>query len=203
MSYEYKATQLEEEEKLTLDSLESSSTFQSPPIILRRSPRRVPLNIPSIELNDDLIGDFIWGSNEIEQTLKWQEKKSSCIETKKIKESKKKTKSLHCDHDTQVYTNGDEDETFSLYTDTDKLYLNDVHILIRQAILEGYVVDIRHDSNSKRDRRIQRYANTVGFRCKWCKHITINDRSELASVYPRTNGCIYRSVIRFQRQHIM
>src|SRR6056300_778609 len=110
MSYEYKATQLEEEEKLTLDSLESSSTFQSPPIILRRSPRRVPLNIPSIELNDELIGDFIWGSNEIEQTLKWQEKKSSCIETKKIKESKKKTKSLHCDHDTQVYTNGDEDE---------------------------------------------------------------------------------------------
>ena len=185
-----------EEEKLILDSLETSGTFQ-PQIGLRRSPRRCPLNLPPIQLNDELIGDFIWGSNEIKQTLKWQEKESSCIKTKKT-ENSKMFKPLH--RDKQVYT--DDDETFSLYTDIDKLHLNDVHILIRQEILEGYVVSIKHDRNS-RPCHIQRYANTVGFRCKWCKHISLNDRSELASVYPRTIGCIYSSVVRFQRHHIM
>ena len=184
------------EEKLILDRLETSGSFQ-PKIGLRRSPRRVPLNIPSIQLNDELIGDFIWGSNEIKQTLKWQEKKSSCIKTKKTKNSKM-FKPLH--RDKQVYT--DDDETFSLYTDIDKLHLNDVHILIRQDILEGYVVSIKHDRNS-RPCHIQRYANTVGFRCKWCKHISLNDRPKLASVYPRRIGCIYSSVVRFQRHHIM
>ena len=186
-----------EEEKLILDSLETSGTFQ-PKIGLRRSSRRVPLNIPSIQLNDELIGDFIWGSNEIEQTLKWQEKESSHIKPKKTENSKKRTKPLH--REKHVCTN--DDETFSLYTDIDKLHLNDVHILIRQEILEGYVVSIKHDRNS-RPCHIQRYANTVGFRCKWCKHISLNDRSELASVYPRTIGCIYSSVVRFQRHHIM
>ena len=185
-----------EEEKLILDSLETSGTFQ-PQIGLRRSPRRCPLNLPPIQLNDELIGDFIWGSNEIKQTLKWQEKESSCIKTKKT-ENSKMFKPLH--RDKQVYT--DDDETFSLYTDIDKLHLNDVHILIRQEILEGYVVSIKHDRNS-RPCHIHRYANTVGFRCKWCKHISLNDRSELASVYPRTIGCIYSSVVRFQRHHIM
>ena len=185
-----------EEEKLILDRLETSGTFQ-PKIGLRRSPRRVLLNIPSIQLNDELIGDFIWGSNEIKQTLKWQEKESSCIKTKKT-ENSKMFKPLH--RDKQVYT--DDDETFSLYTDIDKLHLNDVHILIRQDILEGYVVSIKHDRNS-RPCHIQRYANTVGFRCKWCKHKSLNDRPKLASVYPRRIGCIYSSVVRFQRLHIM
>ena len=188
-----------EEEKLILDSLETSGTFQ-PKIGLRRSSRRVPLNIPSIQLNDELIGDFIWGSNEIEQTLKWQEKESSHIKPKKTENSKKRTKPLH--REKHVCTN--DDETFSLYTDIDKLHLNDVHILIRQDILEGYVVTVNpFDRNSRRNRQIQKYANTVGFRCKWCKHISLNDRSELASVYPRTIGCIYSSVVRFQRHHIM
>jgi len=187
-----------EEEKLILDRLETSGTFQ-PKIGLRRSPRRVLLNIPSIQLNDELIGDFIWGSNEIKQTLKWQEKESSCIKTKKT-ENSKMFKPLH--RDKQVYT--DDDETFSLYTDIDKLHLNDVHILIRRDILEGYVVTVNpFDRNSRRNRQIQKYANTVGFRCKWCKHISLNDRSELASVYPRRIGCIYSSVVRFQRHHIM
>jgi len=185
-----------EEEKLILDSLETSGTFQ-PQIGLRRSPRRCPLNLPPIQLNDELIGDFIWGSNEIKQTLKWQEKESSCIKTKKT-ENSKMFKPLH--RDKQVYT--DDDETFSLYTDIDKLHLNDVHILIRQDILEGYVVSIKHDRNS-RPCHIQRYANTVGFRCKWCKHKSLNDRPKLASVYPRRIGCIYSSVVRFQRHHIM
>lgn len=188
-----------EEEKLILDRLETSGTFQ-PKIGLRRSPRRVLLNIPSIQLNDELIGDFIWGSNEIKQTLKWQEKESSCIKTKKTENSKKRTKPLH--REKHVCTN--VDETFSLYTDIDKLHLNDVHILIRKDILEGYVVTVNpFDRNSRRNRQIQKYANTVGFRCKWCKHISLNDRSELASVYPRTIGCIYSSVVRFQRHHIM
>ena len=186
-----------EEEKLILDSLETSGTFQ-PKIGLRRSSRRVPLNIPSIQLNDELIGDFVWGSNEIEQTLKWQEKESSHIKPKKTENSKKRTKPLH--REKHVCTN--DDETFSLYTDIDKLHLNDVHILIRQEILEGYVVSIKHDRNS-RPCHIQRYANTVGFRCKWCKHISLNGKSEMASVYPRRIGCIYSSVVRFQRHHIM
>jgi len=188
-----------EEEKLILDSLETSGTFQ-PQIGLRRSPRRCPLNLPPIQLNDELIGDFIWGSNEIKQTLKWQEKESSHIKPKKIKKSKKRTEPLHRRDITKEYTYNDE--TFSLYTDIDKLHLNDVHILIRQDILEGYVVSIKHDRNS-RPCHIQRYANTVGFRCKWCKHISLNDRPMLASVYPRRIGCIYSSVVRFQRHHIM
>lgn len=188
-----------EEEKLILDSLETSGTFQ-PQIGLRRSPRRCPLNLPPIQLNDELIGDFIWGSNEIKQTLKWQEKESSHIKPKKIKKSKKRTEPLHRRDITKEYTNNDE--TFSLYTDIDKLHLNDVHILIRQEILEGYVVSIKHDRNS-RPCHIQRYANTVGFRCKWCKHISLNGKSEMASVYPRRIGCIYSSVVRFQRHHIM
>jgi hypothetical protein len=188
-----------EEEKLILDSLETSGTFQSQ-IGLRHSPRRVPLNIPSIQLNDELIGDFIWGSFEIEQTLKWQEKESPHIKPKKTENSKKRTNPLH--REKHVCTN--DDETFSLYTDIDKLHLNDVHILIRRDILEGYVVSVNPvDRNSRRNRQIQKYANTVGFRCKWCKHISLNDRSELASVYPRTVRCVYNSVVRFQRHHIM
>ena len=190
-----------EEEKLILDSLETSGTFQ-PQIGLRRSPRRCPLNLPPIQLNDELIGDFIWGSNEIKQTLKWQEKESSHIKPKKIKKSKKRTEPLHRRDITKEYTYNDE--TFSLYTDIDKLHLNDVHILIRKDILEGYVVTVNPiDRNSRRNRQIQKYANTVGFRCKWCKHISLNDRPKLASVYPRRIGCIYSSVVRFQRHHIM
>ena len=188
-----------EEEKLILDSFETSESY-----------------IPSIPLNDKLLGDFIWGPNEIKQTLKWQEKEDSYTDTdtntkkvqklkkkiKKVQQLKKKTTSLLYNN-TQVYTN--VDKHFSLYTNTDNQHLNQVHILIRQFILEGYVVSTKHNMHNVylTISQIKRYANTVGFRCQWCKHIRSIDRAKLASVYPRTNECIYNSVIRFQKHHIL
>ena len=188
-----------EEEKLILDSFETSESY-----------------IPSIPLNDKLLGDFIWGPNEIKQTLKWQEKEDSYTDTdtntkkvqklkkktKKVQQLKKKTTSLLYNN-TQVYTN--IDKHFSLYTNTDNQHLNQVHILIRQFILEGYVVSTKHNMHNVylTISQIKRYANTVGFRCQWCKHIRSIDRAKLASVYPRTNECIYNSVIRFQKHHIL
>lgn len=186
-----------EEEKLILDSFETSESY-----------------IPSIPLNDKLLGDFIWGPNEIKQTIKWQEKEDSYTDTdtntkkvqklkkkiKKVQQLKKKTTSLLYNN-TQVYTN--IDKHFSLYTNTDNQHLNQVHILIRQFILEGYVVSTKHNMHNECMSQVKRYADTVGFRCQWCKHIRSIDRAKLASVYPRTNECIYNSVIRFQKHHIL
>ena len=176
-----------EEEKLILDSFETSA-----------------LDIPSIQPNDKLLGDFVWGPNEIKETLKWQEKEDSYTDldtdTKQVQKLKKKTMSSSYNN-TQICTN--DDDHFSLYTNIDNQYLNQVHILIRQFILEGYVVSTQQYTKSKRDCQVKRFANTVGFRCHWCKHVKSIDRAKLASVYPRTTECIYKSVIRFQRYHIL
>lgn len=175
---------LEDEEKLILDSLETSDS--------------------SIQLDDKLLENFIWGPNEIKQTLKWQEEQQqeeniyTDTGTKKVQTLKNETT-----YKTQVCTS--DDKHFSLYTDTDNQHLNQVHVLIRQFILEGYVVNTntKHNMNSKCNSQTKRYANTVGFRCQWCKHVKSIDRAKLASVYPRTKECIYKSVIRFQKHHIL
>ena len=230
-------------------SIASATNLNNTPIT--HSTEQLPqTNLPTIQLNDELLGDFIWGPNEIKQTLEWQENEDLCFTdiamtkqtalsstggespckhhitkkkatrkstriaegvkkprryhpcTKKIEKPKKKTKKpLSLYNDTQVCTN--DDKQFSLYTNNDEKYLNQVHIFIRQHILEGYVVRTRQGRNSKHDKRVQRYANTVGFRCQWCKHITSNSTRSMAAVHPRTNECIYRSVIRFQRHHIL
>ena len=68
-------------------------------------------------------------------------------------------------------------------------------MLIRRDILEGYVTP-----NS--DGRMRNYANTIGFRCKFCKHVNREQRVKKSSVHPRTIESIYKSCMRFQRDHI-
>ena len=88
-----------------------------------------------------------------------------------------------------------DDTSFSLHRDSDRKHINELHMLIRRDILEGYVTP-----NS--DGRMRKYANTIGFRCKFCKHINREQRVKKSSVHPRTIESIYKSCMRFQRDHI-
>jgi len=102
-----------------------------------------------------------------------------------------------------------EDTSFILHRDSDEKHINKLHMLIRRDILEGYIVfgdapsSIECHSNKRRNGRMRRYANTIGFRCKFCKHVNPEQRAKRDSVYPRTMKSIYISCIRFQRDHIL
>lgn len=90
-------------------------------------------------------------------------------------------------------TSRQKEKTFDLHINGDVSNgMNIVHSFICQEILEGFIVS--GDTL---------YSNTVGFRCKWCKWKDRSDRSKRSSVHPRSIGGIYRSIIRFQRDHIM
>jgi len=51
--------------------------------------------------------------------------------------------------------------------------------------------------------RLERYAGTIGFRCRFCKCAPASERAEKSAVYPRSLERIYLSNIRFQRDHIL
>ena len=110
------------------------------------------------------------------------------------------------------------DSSFSLHRDGDEEYFNQVYTLIRRDIWEGFVVGksqtdkplAKQDGSTKLspyyercEARLLRYTNTIGFRCKWCKHVNSNDRVEKSAIYPRDIARIHRSNLRFQRDHIM
>ena len=104
------------------------------------------------------------------------------------------------------------DVTFSLCTPGDETHINQLHNLIRRDIWEGFVVNNKsagdYESNkgdgARRKARVGRYEGTVGFRCKWCKHVKQCDRADTSAVYPRSITRIYSSSIRFQkRDHIV
>ena len=98
------------------------------------------------------------------------------------------------------------DKSFSLHREGDEEHINQVHILVRRDIWEGFVVGkdcTGSKDESRSESRLERYNNTVGFRCKWCKHANPGERADKAAVYPRRLDRIYLSNIRFQRDHIV
>ena len=109
----------------------------------------------------------------------------------------------------QAVLNGDV--TFSLFTPGDEIHINQLHNLIRRDIWEGFVVNNKSagdESNkgdgARRKARVGRYEGTVGFQCKWCKHVKQCDRADQSAVFPRSITSIYSSSIRFQKgDHIV
>ena len=95
------------------------------------------------------------------------------------------------------------DKVFSLHREGDEEHINQVHILVRRDIWEGFVVGANEKTVDRSESRLVRYNNTVGFRCKWCKHVKPDERADKAAVYPRRLDRIYLSNIRFQRDHIV
>ena len=104
-------------------------------------------------------------------------------------------------------------KTFILYDEGDDKYINSVHNIIRRDIWEGFVVgDTVKDSDTstpqnqdmqaKSTGRLARYQGTVGFRCRFCKHVPLGQRAENSAVYPRSIENIYTANLRFQRHHI-
>mmetsp|Transcript_12479 Transcript_12479/g.20190 ORF Transcript_12479/g.20190 Transcript_12479/m.20190 type:complete len:114 (-) Transcript_12479:270-611(-) len=56
--------------------------------------------------------------------------------------------------------------------------------------------------NARRRGRLARYDGTIGFRCRFCKNVPLNQRAEKSAVYPRSLERIYLANFRFQRDHI-
>jgi len=106
----------------------------------------------------------------------------------------------------------DNKDSFILHDKDDDEYINPVHSLIRRDIWEGFVVDSFKDAaavSSKdtpyymtNNSRVARYNGTVGFRCRFCKHVPLHQRAPRSAVYPRSLERIYSAHLRFQRDHI-
>ena len=107
-------------------------------------------------------------------------------------------------------------KSFILYDKDDDERINAAHNLIRRDIWEGFVVDTAiKEAGTKEDilnssskarysaGRLARYDGTVGFRCRFCKHVPLDQRAYRSAVYPRSIECIYSANLRFQRDHIM
>ena len=106
----------------------------------------------------------------------------------------------------------DNKQSFILHDKDDDKYINPVHSLTRRDIWEGFVVDSFKDAaavSSKdtpyymtNNSRVARYNGTVGFRCRFCKHVSLHQRAPRSAVYPRSLERIYNAHLRFQRDHI-
>ena len=107
-------------------------------------------------------------------------------------------------------------KSFILYDKDDDQRINAAHNLIRRDIWEGFVVDtaikeadtkeeILNSSSKARYSvgRLARYDGTVGFRCRFCKQVPLDQRAYRSAVYHRSIECIYSANLRFQRDHIM
>lgn len=116
---------------------------------------------------------------------------------------------------TSPHQHQQDTKTFILYDEGDDKYINSVHNIIRRDIWEGFVVgddDTVKDSDTitsqnqdmpaKSIGRLARYQGTVGFRCRFCKHVPLGQRAENSAVYPRSIENIYTANLRFQRHHI-
>ncbi len=109
----------------------------------------------------------------------------------------------------------DLDETsFVLHDASDEEHINAIHNIVRRDVWEGFVVGTTSttassargkgdDTGSRSTSRLERYAGTIGFRCRFCKVAPPGERAEKSAVYPRSLERIYLSNIRFQRDHIM
>jgi len=129
--------------------------------------------------------------------------------------SSRRFESLPVIEDTEEKKQQVNKNSFILHDKDDDKYINPVHSLIRRDIWEGFVVDSFKDAaavSSKDTRmktdvttnigRVARYNGTIGFRCRFCKHVPLHQRAPRSAVYPRTLERIYSANIRFQRDHI-
>lgn len=81
-------------------------------------------------------------------------------------------------------------QTINLYDPADEGRISDTHSVFRRDIYEGFVVPTG-----------ARYAGTVAFRCRFCKHLPSESRAAQSWVFPRTIEQMYRAHIRFNREH--
>lgn len=84
----------------------------------------------------------------------------------------------------------DDEQAITLYDPADEGRISDIHSVFRKDIYEGFVVPSG-----------VRYAGTVAFRCKFCKHLPAESRAAQSWVFPRTVEQMYRAHIRFNREH--
>ena len=110
-------------------------------------------------------------------------------------------------------TSNESKGSFVLYEKDDDNHINALHNVVRRDIWEGFVVsassegaadknDATHATSARRSGRLARYEGTVGFRCRFCKHVPYLERAEKSAVYPRSLERIYLANIRFQRDHV-
>eukprot|EP00956_Cyclotella_meneghiniana_P013271 scaffold19044_cov67-Cyclotella_meneghiniana.AAC.1 len=78
----------------------------------------------------------------------------------------------------------------TLYDPADEGRISDIHNVFRRDIYEGFIVPPG-----------ARYAGTVAFRCRHCKHLPAESRAAQSWVFPRTIEQMYRAHIRFNREH--
>lgn len=112
------------------------------------------------------------------------------------------------DEDADVKVPSSDNESFMLYHEDDDIHINAVHNVVRRDIWEGFIVDASQNENSMMTSnanvmgRIARYDGTVGLRCRFCKHVPLDERAPRSAVYPRCLEKIYSANLRFQRDHI-
>ena len=105
-------------------------------------------------------------------------------------------------------TSNESKGSFVLYEKDDDNHINALHNVVRRDIWEGFVVNASSegaadsDISCRRSGRLARYEGTVGFRCRFCKHVPYLQRAEKSAVYPRSLERIYLANIRFQRDHV-
>ena len=108
----------------------------------------------------------------------------------------------------EVPSPSSDNKSFMLYHEDDDNHINAVHNVVRRDIWEGFIVDATRNehsmmtSNANVMGRIARYDGTVGLRCRFCKHVPLDERAPRSAVYPRCLEKIYSANLRFQRDHI-
>ena len=115
--------------------------------------------------------------------------------------SSRRFESLTTIQDNEVKKQQVNKESFILHDKDDDEYINPVHSLIRRDIWEGFVVDSFKDAASVSSKdtpyymtnnsRVARYNGTIGFRCRFCKHVPLHQRAPRSAVYPRSIERIY------------
>ena len=134
----------------------------------------------------DIYAGFDWGQTELMLIQKWQAEQGG--------------------GDTKLPltlgANTSTVQSFRLYEDKDRLLVNPLHAFIHDKILRGFVIDINNEPPSNQHEKLSTSQNTIGFQCKWCCGKKCNKRAARSSIYPQTISGIYRSVLRFKRDHI-
>ena len=172
--------------------------------------------------SQDLTSEFDWGPKEVGMAKRWQEGKMKGGNDT-TKEGISNDHNVHpipkeSPHNKTPVSTGKNrkigairkrrsrrnmdigDKTFTFHDRDNNDETNQLHDFVCREIMEGFFVSASVSISSP---RLKKFSNTIGFRCKWCKDVGPEDRAERASVHPSSIKGIYRSILRFQKAHIL
>ena len=93
-------------------------------------------------------------------------------------------------YDSDIIVPSNENVKITLYDPADEGRIGGFHNIFRRDIYEGFIVPPG-----------DKYAGTVAFRCRFCKHLPYKIRAKQSEVYPRSIEGLYRAHIRFNHDH--